>query len=150
MGYLSLTDADRAEMLAAIGVSSVDELFEQVPSGVRLDRELDVPVAVADLPEVSAPKVQVLKELELVTVTPAIRAERGLRSQQGALIFNVSERVANELGLQRGDVILQVNRTEVHSAEEAARALDYYGGRGPIRLFFERNGQILFTDFMIR
>ena len=30
-GYLSLTDADREEMLAAIGVSSVDELFEQVP-----------------------------------------------------------------------------------------------------------------------
>ena len=41
-GYLSLTDADREEMLAAIGVSSVDELFEQVPAGVRLDRELDV------------------------------------------------------------------------------------------------------------
>ena len=28
MGYLSLTDADRAEMLAAIGVSSIDELFD--------------------------------------------------------------------------------------------------------------------------
>ena len=41
-GYLSLTDADREEMLAAIGVSSVDELFEQVPPGVRLDRALDV------------------------------------------------------------------------------------------------------------
>ena len=41
-GYLSLTDADREEMLAAIGVSSIDELFEQVPPGVRLGRELDV------------------------------------------------------------------------------------------------------------
>jgi glycine dehydrogenase subunit 1 len=30
-------------MLAAIGVSSVDELFEQIPAGVRLGRELDVP-----------------------------------------------------------------------------------------------------------
>ena len=48
MGYLSLTDADRAEMLAAIGVSSIDELFEQIPPGVRFDRELDVPPA---LPE---------------------------------------------------------------------------------------------------
>ena len=28
-------------MLAAIGVSSVDELFEQIPEGVRLGRELD-------------------------------------------------------------------------------------------------------------
>jgi len=48
MGYLSLTDDDRAEMLAAIGVPSIDELFEQIPAGVRFDRELDVPPA---LPE---------------------------------------------------------------------------------------------------
>jgi glycine dehydrogenase subunit 1 len=46
--YISLTDADRAEMLAAIGVSSVDELFEQVPPGVRFDRELDVPPALGE------------------------------------------------------------------------------------------------------
>jgi glycine dehydrogenase subunit 1 len=49
MGYLSLTDADRAEMLAAIGVSSVDELFEQIPPGVRFDRELDVPKALTEV-----------------------------------------------------------------------------------------------------
>ena len=49
MGYLSLTDADRAEMLAAIGVSSIDELFEQIPQGVRFDRELDVPPALPEL-----------------------------------------------------------------------------------------------------
>ena len=48
MSYLSLTDADREEMLAAIGVSSVDELFEQVPQGVRFDRELDVPPALGE------------------------------------------------------------------------------------------------------
>jgi len=48
VSYLSLTDADRKEMLAAIGVSSVRELFEQVPAGVRLDRELDVPPALGE------------------------------------------------------------------------------------------------------
>ena len=48
MSYLSLTDADRDEMLAAIGVSSVDELFEQIPLGVRLGRELDVPPALGE------------------------------------------------------------------------------------------------------
>ena len=42
MGYLSLTDRDREEMLAAIGVSSIDELFEQIPAGVRFRGELDV------------------------------------------------------------------------------------------------------------
>ena len=42
MTYVSLTDADRAAMLEAIGLSSVDELFRDVPSGVRLDRPLDL------------------------------------------------------------------------------------------------------------
>ncbi len=48
MSYLSLTDADRDEMLEAIGVSSVEELFEQVPPGVRLGRTLDVPPALGE------------------------------------------------------------------------------------------------------
>ena len=40
MSYLSLTERDRDEMLAAIGVSSVDELFRDIPAGVRFGREL--------------------------------------------------------------------------------------------------------------
>jgi glycine cleavage system P protein (glycine dehydrogenase) subunit 1 len=40
--YVSLTDADREEMLATIGVSSVEELFRDLPPGVRLGRELDL------------------------------------------------------------------------------------------------------------
>jgi len=41
-GYTSVTGDERSEMLAAIGVSSIDELFD-VPAGVRLDRDLDLP-----------------------------------------------------------------------------------------------------------
>ena len=41
--YLSLTDADLREMLAAIGVGSMEELFGDVPAGVRLGRELELP-----------------------------------------------------------------------------------------------------------
>ncbi len=40
--YTSATDADRREMLAAIGAESVDELFEELPAGVRLDGDLDL------------------------------------------------------------------------------------------------------------
>ena len=42
MSYLALTDADREAMLEAIGVSSVEELFADLPEGVRLRRELDL------------------------------------------------------------------------------------------------------------
>ena len=42
--YTSATDADRREMLDAIGVESLDEIFQsEVPEEVRLDRPLDLP-----------------------------------------------------------------------------------------------------------
>ncbi|MFL5575353.1 MAG: trypsin-like peptidase domain-containing protein [Gemmatimonadaceae bacterium] len=124
---------------------------ERVPIVVRRGgREQSLTVTVADLPEVSAPKVQVLRELELVTLTPAIRTERGVRSARGAVIYRASDRVQEELGLQPGDVIVQINRAPIVDAGEAARALDYYAGRGPIRVFFERGGQVYSTDFVIQ
>jgi len=49
-----------------------------------------------------------------------------------------------------GDVIVQINRTPVTSAEDVSRALDYYAGRGAIRVFFEHEGSIYPTDFFIR
>jgi hypothetical protein len=47
-------------------------------------------------------------------------------------------------------VIVQVNRTPVQSADDVARAVDYFAPRGPIRLVFERGGRYAFTDFLIR
>ena len=47
--YTAVTDADLAEMLSAIGVGSIQELFDrQIPADVRLGRPLDLP---AGLPE---------------------------------------------------------------------------------------------------
>src|SRR6478752_10078371 len=41
--YTSATDSDRQAMLDAIGAGSIEELFDQVPAEVRLDRALDLP-----------------------------------------------------------------------------------------------------------
>ena len=112
--------------------------------------ELPVTVTIADLPEVTAQKVQVLKELELVTLTPAMRAERGIQSEKGALVFRATDRMMQELFIQPGDLIVSINRTGIGSAQDASRALDYYAGRGPIRLICERDGQLFSTDFVIR
>lgn len=116
----------------------------------RGTREFTATLTVADLPEVTAEKVEVLRELQLVTVTPAIRLERGLQSREGALIYRVSERVSRELGLLEGDVIVQINNYPVANADEAARAIDVFGSRGPIRMFFERGGRVYSTDFVMR
>ena len=41
--YTSVTDNDRREMLEAIGVASIDELFEDIPENLRLGRPLELP-----------------------------------------------------------------------------------------------------------
>ena len=41
--YTSATDADRAAMLAAIGVTSTEELFADIPEKLRVERPLELP-----------------------------------------------------------------------------------------------------------
>jgi glycine dehydrogenase subunit 1 len=53
VSFLSLTDADREEMLAAIGVESVEELFRDIPEGLRFQGRLDLPPALSE-PELVA------------------------------------------------------------------------------------------------
>ena len=124
---------------------------EDVPLTLkRGGQQVKVSVRVADLPEVNAPKVTVLREIQLVTLTPAIRAERNIRRANGALIQSVTQRVADQLGIQSGDVILQVNRVPIADAQAAARAIDYYAGRGAIVMYLERGGQVYTTEFVIQ
>ena len=103
-----------------------------------------------DLPSVTAERIQALAGFELISLTPQIRAERNLASEQGALIARVPEAAARELGLREGDLIVQINRTPIASAEDAARALRSLSGRGAARLFFERGGRYHSTSFYVR
>lgn len=116
----------------------------------RAGREIDKKVKVADFPEVNAQRVAVLKELELITLTPAIRAERNIKNGSGALIATVSQSVSNSLGIQQGDVIVQINNTPVSDAQQVKRMLESLSGKGQSRMVFERGGRIFYTDFSIR
>ena len=53
MSYISLSDKEKQDMLARVGVTSVGELFKTIPEGVKLDRSLDVPEALSE-PELVA------------------------------------------------------------------------------------------------
>jgi glycine dehydrogenase subunit 1 len=72
LSFLSLTERDRAEMLAAIGVASTDELFAQIPEGVRFHGRLDLEPAlseqelVAHLEELAARNVHTGAELSFL------------------------------------------------------------------------------------
>jgi serine protease Do len=113
-------------------------------------RQRTIRVGTADLPSLSAERVRALDELELVTVTPAIRAERRLVNEAGALIVSAGEG-AQQVGLRDGDVILQINRAAVRSAAEAATMLRRLEGtRTTVRVVVERQGQLISISFNVR
>jgi len=133
--------------------------FEAVLLDLRAGDGLDLTVegqprpirlTASALPSVSAQRVTVLQEMELISVTPQIRSERGLTSEEGALIADISDRLGSQLGLQQGDVLVQINRTRVGNAEEVARIFEALQGSGSIRLYFERNGGYVVRDFYWR
>lgn len=48
MRYLALTEEERQQMLEDIGISSIEELFEDIPKDVRYKGEMDLPDALAE------------------------------------------------------------------------------------------------------
>jgi glycine cleavage system P protein (glycine dehydrogenase) subunit 1 len=72
LGYLSLTERDRDEMLAAIGVASVEDLFHDIPAALRFDGRLDLEPPLPEqelsreLEELAARNVDTTKELSFL------------------------------------------------------------------------------------
>ncbi len=106
-------------------------------------------IVTGDLPTVTAEKVTVLQDLQLINVTPQIQAERGVRSERGALIFRISSQVSRATGLREGDVIVGINRSAVRNAAQVEDLLNVRSGQ-VIRVYLERDGQITFTDLVFR
>jgi serine protease Do len=106
-------------------------------------------IVTGDLPTVTAEKYTVLQDLQLITLTPSIQAERGIQSEHGALIFKISPAVSRATGLQEGDAIVAINRNPVRAADQVEELMNVRAGQ-LIRVYFERDGQISFTDLTFR
>jgi serine protease Do len=113
-------------------------------------RRAPVTLVTETLPTARAHRVEVLEDLEVITVDPEVRAERQIRSEAGALITGISPSLSQSLGLRQGDVLLQINNTRVRSAEDAANAIRNLGRGARVRIFFERNGAVSYLDFYTR
>ena len=105
-------------------------------------------IVTGDLPTVTAEKITVLQDLQLINVTPAIQAERSIRSDQGALIFRLPPG-------QPGDRTSAGRRDSCHRPDPGAQR--FRGGEPPqrspgqvIRIYVEREGQVTFTDLVFR
>jgi len=49
MRYIALSEKDKKEMMAALGIHSLDDLFCCIPSPLRLHRELEIPSAMSEM-----------------------------------------------------------------------------------------------------
>ena len=107
-------------------------------------------LAVTDFPTTLAEKVAVLGGMKVVTVTPAVRAERNIQSDHGTLIYDLPEEMEEATGLRSGDVILQINRVRVSSADDLRRAFAATAGAGAVTVWFERAGRLERTAFYVR
>lgn len=109
-----------------------------------------ISLTTSDFPSRSAERVTVLRDIQVISVSPQIRAERGLSREWGALITNITPELAARLGLQEGDVILQINRSPVRSADDLAAYFNSLRGSGQVAIYFERDGNDYVRQFYWR
>ena len=128
-------DLDWEVGLADAGVgATVDVALRRGGREVRTRLRLD------ELPTGRAERIEVLRGLELITVTPQIIQERNLAVRFGALVVSVGDAARRGTQLREGDVILSINRNEVRSAEDADELFGYYArsGDGWVQLYIAR------------
>ena len=147
-----------ARLVSAAGQRMATPLdFEAVMLDLRAGDRVQVnvegvgPVLLAadPLPSAAAARVELLEDLEVITVTPAVQSERGLETASGALVVEISQEISRVTGLVAGDVILGVNNRQVRTAQEAAAVLrtTQRSGRSFI-LIFERDRRTIRTGLL--
>ncbi|HMA45255.1 MAG TPA: hypothetical protein VKO86_14625, partial [Gemmatimonadales bacterium] len=109
-----------------------------------------VQLVVTDLPTSSAEKIAILGDIRVITLTPAIRQERDIQVTQGVLIYDIGDDTRRATGLAPGDVVFQVNRQRVGSAESLRAAFAQAAGGQAITLWFERGGMVGRTSFYVQ
>jgi len=99
-------------------------------------------IITGDLPTLNAARVRVLQGLDLVTVTPAIRAERNVRNENGgALVVKIPSDISTDTGILQNDVIYGIDQRPIKTADEVARAIGAVPAGQAFRLWIERSGQ---------
>jgi len=105
----------------------------------------DASLVAVEPPSASAERVN-LQDLQLITVTADIQAERRLAVGRGALVVSAGPTWQSTLGLQPGDVIVQINNYTITQAEQVQQVVSYLRGRSAMRFVFARGDQVTYAD----
>ncbi|HEY6329245.1 MAG TPA: Do family serine endopeptidase [Blastocatellia bacterium] len=96
--------------------------------------------------EQAAQKLGVVVE----TVTPENSSQKNLRIPHGAMVDQVQpDSLAAEAGLNPGDVIHQVGRVQINSADDLIQASKALKSGDQVAIKFERNGQMQFVTMSV-
>ena len=111
MRYLPKSATERQEMLAAIGVKSIEELFSSIPEPYRLKKPLDLPGP--------------LSETELIQYFQARAAENsaGYTSFLGAGVYNHLRSVVTDTVLQRGEFLTSYTPYQAEISQGTLQAI---------------------------
>ena len=88
--------------------------------------------------------------LEVRPITPDIARQLNLRGGEGVLVFSVEDdSPAAEAGLQRGDVIREVNRQRVRTLQDYERATKEVKEGDRVTVLLQRGQQSLYVAFTV-
>ncbi|TAJ99398.1 MAG: PDZ domain-containing protein, partial [Candidatus Manganitrophaceae bacterium] len=143
------------------GAAQLRNTVTEAPIGkvIRIKRfsdgkESEVPVTIGEQPKetvrrggTEAAPPTALTGVQVQNLTPEIATALGLpNSQQGVVIDRVeSGSLADKAGLQRGDVIVEINRKPVKDAESYDRAVSGLKRDEAVLLLVNRRGVTLFV-----
>jgi serine protease Do len=98
----------------------------------------------------STSKGKGLLGLDVRPITPELARQLNLRNPDGVIVFSVDEdSAASEAGLQRGDVIREVNRQRVRSLQDFEKATKDVKDGDRVTVLLQRGPQSLYVAFTV-
>lgn len=117
---------------------------------VRDGQERSLTISVAERKD--QPEVAAIREngeafgMAVQEITPEIAKHLGLAIKKGLIVVDVQEgSVADEVGIQPQDIILQVNKVKVATLKEYVREIEKAGAKGSILLLVKRGNTTFFV-----
>src|SRR5713101_7427138 len=88
--------------------------------------------------------------LDVRPITPELARQLNLRTPEGVIVFAVEEEsAASEAGLQRGDVIREVNRQKVRSVQDFEKITKDVKDSDRVTVLLQRGPQSLYVAFTV-
>ena len=98
----------------------------------------------------STNKGKTLLGLDVRPLTPELARQLNLRTPEGVIVFSVEEEsAASEAGLQRGDVIREVNRQKVRSVQDFEKITKEVKDGDRVTVLLQRGPQSLYVAFTV-